>query len=393
MDFRLTPEQERLRQEACDFLTRELGTTHNTDPQPMPPGYMPARGFERQLGEKGWLALGWPVEYGGSGRPVIEQFIVEEEVGLHGGPASDAIARVIVAPILLAAGNDDQKRRYLPRLARGEITFCLGYTEPESGSDLASLHTSAVREGDDYVVNGRKIFTSGADSSEYCWLAARTDSANPKHAGVSVFIVPMDSPGVEVRPLVNLLDKRWFNEVVFENVRVPVSERVGAENGGWQVLTSALGVERITIYRPFVHWRTLLGLSRWARKSANGRRPWDEAVNRQRLAQLRIAFEVARLLLARAIQMHGQGADYRAQAAMVKLFNTEWAQQLYQAGVEILGPYGYLTEQSPHVPWDGAISHGYLSAVQETIGAGTSEVQREIIALRGLGLPRGMSRP
>ncbi len=389
MDFRLTPEQERLRQEACDFLTRELGTTHNTDPQPLPPGYMPARDFERQLGEKGWLALGWPVEYGGGGRPVIEQFIVEEEVGLHGGPASDAIARVIVAPILLAAGNDDQKRRYLPRLARGEITFCLGYTEPESGSDLASLHTSAVREGDDYVVNGRKIFTSGADSSEYCWLAARTDSTNPKHAGVSVFIVPMDSPGVEVRPLINLLDKSWFNEVVFENVRVPVSERVGAENGGWQVLTSALGVERITIYRPFVHWRTLLGLSRWARKSANGRRPWDEDVNRQRLAQLRIEFEVARLLLARAIQMHGQGADYRAQAAMVKLFNTEWAQQLYQAGVEILGPYGYLTEQSPHVPWDGAISHGYLSAVQETIGAGTSEVQREIIALRGLGLPRG----
>ena len=389
MDFRLTPEQERLRQEACDFLTRELGTTHNTDPQPLPPGYMPARDFERQLGEKGWLALGWPVEYGGGGRPVIEQFIVEEEVGLHGGPASDAIARVIVAPILLAAGNDDQKRRYLPRLARGEITFCLGYTEPESGSDLASLHTSAVREGDDYVVNGRKIFTSGADSSEYCWLAARTDSANPKHAGVSVFIVPMDSPGVEVRPLINLLDKSWFNEVVFENVRVPVSERVGAENGGWQVLTSALGVERITIYRPFVHWRTLLGLSRWARKSANGRRPWDEDVNRQRLAQLRIAFEVARLLLARAIQMHGQGTDYRAQAAMVKLFNTEWAQQLYEAGVEILGPYGYLTEQSPHVPWDGAISHGYLSAVQETIGAGTSEVQREIIALRGLGLPRG----
>jgi len=389
VDFRLTPEQERLRQEACDFLTRELGTTHNTDPQPLPPGYMPARDFERQLGEKGWLALGWPVEYGGGGRPVIEQFIVEEEVGLHGGPASDAIARVIVAPILLAAGNDDQKRRYLPRLARGEITFCLGYTEPESGSDLASLHTSAVREGDDYVVNGRKIFTSGADSSEYCWLAARTDSANPKHAGVSVFIVPMDSPGVEVRPLINLLDKSWFNEVVFENVRVPVSERVGAENGGWRVLTSALGVERITIYRPFVHWRTLLGLSRWTRKSANGRRPWDEDVNRQRLAQLRIEFEVARLLLARAIQMHGQGADYRAQAAMVKLFNTEWAQQLYQAGVEILGPYGYLTEQSPHVPWDGAISHGYLSAVQETIGAGTSEVQREIIALRGLGLPRG----
>jgi alkylation response protein AidB-like acyl-CoA dehydrogenase len=389
VDFRLTPEQERLRQEVCDVLTRELGASHNTDPQPVPPGYLPARDFERKLGERGWLALGWPAEYGGGGRPVIEQFIVEEEVGLHGGPAGDALTRDIIAPMLVAAGNEDQKRRYLPVLARGEATICLGYTEPESGSDLASLQTRAVREGDDYVINGRKVFTSGAADSEYCWLAARTDAENPKHAGISVFIVPMDSPGVEVRPLINLLGKGWFNEVAFENVRVPVSERVGAENGGWAVLTSALGVERITIYRPFLHWRALVGLARWARTPINGRRPWDEVTVRQKLAQLRIEFEIARLFLARAVEMHSRGSDYRALAAMVKLFNTEWAQRLYQAGVEMMGLYGHLTERSPHVPWEGAISHGYLSAVQETIGGGTSEVQREIIALRGLGLPRG----
>ncbi len=389
MDFRLTAEQERLRQEVCHFLTEELGAGHDSDPAPVPPGYMPARDFERKLGEKGWLALGWPVEYGGGGRPIIEQFIVEEEIGLHGGPASDALTRDIIAPMLVAAGNEDQKRRYLPRLARGEATICLGYTEPESGSDLASLQTHAVREGDDYVINGRKVFTSGAADSEYCWLAARTETDNPKHAGISVFIVPMDSPGVEVRPLINLLDKSWFNEVVFENVRVPVSERVGAENGGWAVLTSALGVERITIYRPFLHWRTLVGLTRWARTGANGRRPWDEDSVRQRLAQLRIEFEVARLFLARAIEMHSRGADYRAQAAAVKLCNTEWAQRLYETGVDMMGLYGGLAEGSSHVPWEGAISHGYLSAVQETIGGGTSEVQREIIALRGLGLPRG----
>ena len=213
MDFRLSATEEELRGEVCEFLTRELGTTHNSDPAPMPPGYMPARDFELKLGAKGWLALSWPVEYGGGGRPVQEQFIVEEEVALHGGPASDAIARVIVAPIMQAAGSEDQKKRYLPQLARGEITFCLGYTEPESGSDLASLQTRAVREGDDYVINGRKVFTSGASSSEYCWLAARTESDSPKHAGITVFIVPMDSPGVEVRPLVNLLDETWFNEV------------------------------------------------------------------------------------------------------------------------------------------------------------------------------------
>ncbi len=397
MNFCFSETEERLRREVCDWLQRELGSDHTSDPVPMPPGYMPARDFERKLGERGWLALSWPVEYGGDGRPVIEQFIVEEEVALHGGPASDAIARVIVAPILMASGNEEQKRRYLPRLARGEITFCLGYTEPESGSDLASLQTRAVREGDDYVINGRKVFTSGAESSEYCWLAARTHPDTPKHAGLSVFIVPMDSPGVEVRPLVNMLDETWFNEVVFENVRVPVAERVGAENQGWGVLTSALGVERITIYRPFIHLRALWALVRYACTPRDGDsllrqaqdRPWDDPHTRQRLAQLRCDFEVARLLLYRAVQMHSRGEEFRAQAAMVKLFNTELVQRLYQTGVELLGAYGALRDGEPRAPWRGAIAHEYVSAVQETIGAGTSEVQREIIALRGLALPRG----
>jgi alkylation response protein AidB-like acyl-CoA dehydrogenase len=388
MNFRLEPHEERLRTEVCEFLTADLHTAHDSDPAPMPPGYMPAREFELKLGAKGWLGLSWPVEYGGGGRPVSEQFIVEEEIALHGGPASDAIARIIVAPIMLAAGSEAQKREYLPRLARGEITFCLGYTEPESGSDLASLETRAVREGDDYVINGRKLYTSGAESSEYCWLAARTGSDNTKHAGISVFIVPMDSPGVEVRPLINLLDENWFNVVSFENVRVPVPDRVGPENEGWAVLTSALGVERITIYRPFLHLRALLALVRRARASANGEAKWDEPTVRHWLAQLSIDFEVARLLLHRAVQMHSTGADYRAQAAMCKVFNTELAQRIYVAGISVLGPYGYLLD-SQLAPWDGAIAHGLLSSVQDTIGAGTSEVQREIIALRGLGLPRG----
>jgi alkylation response protein AidB-like acyl-CoA dehydrogenase len=388
MDFRLQPHEERLRTEVCEFLTAELGNGHDSDPVPVPPGYMPAREFELKLGAKGWLGLSWPLEYGGGGRPVSEQFIVEQEIALHGGPASDAIARIIVAPIMLAAGSEAQKREYLPRLARGEITFCLGYTEPESGSDLASLATRAVREGDDYVINGRKLYTSGAESSEYCWLAARTDSDSTKHAGISVFIVPMDSPGIEVRPLINLLDEAWFNEVSFENVRVPVPERVGQENAGWQVLTSALGVERITIYRPFLHWRVLLALIRKARASANGDAKWEESTVRQALAQLSIDFEIARLLLQRAVQVHSEGVDYRAQAAMCKLFNTELAQRIYVAGLSVLGAYGYLLD-SHFAPWDGAIAHGLLSSIQDTIGAGTSEVQREIIALRGLGLPRG----
>ena len=176
MDFRLAEPEERLRREVCDWLTAELGTTHDSDPAPMPPGYMPDRAFELKLGAKGWAGISWPVEYGGGGRPIREQFLVEKELALHGGNASDALTRCIIAPMIIAAASEDQKQRYLPGMARGEITACLGYSEPESGSDFASLQTRAVRDGDDYVINGRKVWTSGAESSEYCWLAARTDS-------------------------------------------------------------------------------------------------------------------------------------------------------------------------------------------------------------------------
>jgi 3-oxocholest-4-en-26-oyl-CoA dehydrogenase alpha subunit len=389
MEFRLQPHEERLRTEVCEFLTAELGTRHDSDPAPMPPGYMPDRQFELTMGETGWLAISWPPEYGGRGRPIREQFIVEKEVALHGGNASDALTRCIIAPMVMAAANEDQKQRYLPGMARGAITACLGYSEPGAGSDFASLQTRAVRDGDDYIINGRKIWTSGAESSEYCWLAARTDGEGTKHGGISVFMAPMNAPGVEVRPIVNLLDKAWFNEVVFEDVRVSAADRIGAENDGWRVLTSALGLERITVYRAYVHWRTLVGMVRWATQHGNGISLWDNRVWRSRIGRLRTEYEVAELLLWRAIQLHEQGVDYRAQAAMVKLFNTEFAQRLYDAAVEMMGPYGLLSEDSPLAPFSGATSHNFLSAAQDTIGAGTSEVQRDIIAQRGLGLPRG----
>ncbi len=382
MDFRPTPDEVRLRRDVCEFLAGELGASHSSDPAPMPPGYMPAREFELKLGARGWLARSWPTEYGGGGRPVAEQFLIEEEIALHGGPASDAASRCSVAPLILEAGNESQKKRYLPPIARGEVAICLGYTEPESGSDFASMKTVAVRDGDDYVINGRKIYTSGAESSEYCWLAVRTDAGSPKHAGISVLMLPMDAPGVEVRPLANLLGMSGFNEVTFDNVRVPVSELFGRENDGWAVLTSALGVERITAYRAAIHWRALVALNRWAKERAG-------AAQRRQLAQLRIEYEIARLLLQSAVQMHSDGVDYRARAAAVKLANTEFSQHLYQTGVALLGAYGALCGGDRRAPWEGAIAHAYLSVVQDTIGGGTSEVQREIVARRGLGLPRG----
>jgi alkylation response protein AidB-like acyl-CoA dehydrogenase len=290
--------------------------------------------------------------------------------------------------MIIASANEDQKRRYLPGMAHGAITACLGYSEPGAGSDFASLQTRAVRDGDDYIINGRKIWTSGAESSEYCWLAARTDGEGTKHGGISVFMVPMNAPGVEVRPIVNLLDKAWFNEVIFEDVRVSATDRIGAENEGWRVLTSALGLERITVYRAYVHWRTLVGMVRWAQNAGDPGSRRDDPIWQSTIGKLRTEYEVAELLLWRAIQLHEQGVDYRAEAAMVKLVNTAFAQRLYEAAVALMGPYGLLREDSALAPFSGATSHNFLSAVQDTIGAGTSEVQREIIALRGLALPR-----
>jgi len=386
MDFRLSPQQQALRDEVCRFLTETLGADHDSDPVPLPPGYLHHKEFETRLGQRGWLSLHWPPQYGGGGRPAFDQFLVEEEIGLHGGPASDALGRVIAAPIILAFGSEEQKREFLPPMARGELSWCLGYTEPEAGSDLAAAQTLARPEGDFYVVSGRKLYTSGAESADFCLLVARTDPAAPKHAGISLLAVPMEASGVTVRPLYNLLGLHWFNEVTFDQVRVPRRYRIGPENGGWGVLNSALGVERITVYRCFLHWRLLRGLLRWAREHDLGP---QRALARQRLAELAIACEVARLLLYRAVLMHDRGLDYRPQAAMVKLFNSELAQRLYDLAVSLLGPYGALREGSARAPWQGAVAHGYLSAAQETIGAGTSEVQRDIIARRGLGLPRG----
>ena len=293
--------------------------------------------------------------------------------------------------MIIAAANDDQKRRYLPGMARGAITACLGYSEPGSGSDFASLQTKAVRDGDDYVINGRKIWTSGAESSEYCWLAARSDSDGTKHGGISVFMVPMDAPGVEVRPIVNLLDKHWFNEVRVRG-RARLRRRPRRRR--------RRGLARTHLRpRPRAHHRLprvrALAHARWARSAgrsehdATARRPWDDAGVRRALGQLRTEYEIAELLLQNAIQMHERGVDYRAQAAMVKLFNTEFAQRLYETTVDLMGLYGALMEDDSHAPYAGATAHNFLSAVQDTIGAGTSEVQREIIAQRGLGLPKG----
>jgi alkylation response protein AidB-like acyl-CoA dehydrogenase len=388
MDFSFSEAEEELRQRVRRFLAEE-GFAGDA-PHPIPPSYMPGGEFERKAGATGWLALSWPVEYGGGGRSAMEQAVVDEELAYCGYPGAASIGRAIVAPAIMAFGSEEQKREFVPRLARGEISFCLGYSEPESGSDLVSLRTRAVLDGDEYVINGRKVWTSGADKSNYCWLLAQTDTEAPKHRGLSLFIVPMDSPGVEVRPLTNLLEVDWFTEVTFDDVRVPRTALVGQENRGWYQVASALEIERLALYPAREHYRVFEALVRHARQTRRGgRRLGDDTRVRQRLAQLAIDFEVARLLSYRVVWMRGRGDELTYEASMLKLFNTELTQRLYSVAMEIVGAYGGLLPDSRRAPLSGVVGFGYLDAVQGTIGAGTSEIQRDVIAGRGLGLPRG----
>jgi alkylation response protein AidB-like acyl-CoA dehydrogenase len=391
MDFRFSQEQERLRREVREFLERELPGWADGAPDGLAalvPGYMYFPEFEQKLGARGWLGLSWPKEYGGGGLTAIDQLVVDEELAAYGAPGSENIGRTIVAPSILTFGDDEQKRRYIPPLARGEISFCLGYTEPESGSDLAGLQTRAIAQGDDFVINGRKLYTSAADRTTHCWLLARTDPEAPQHRGLSAFVVPMDSPGVTVSRLTNLVDTDWFNEVLFEDVRVPRENLVGQKNRGWYQIASALDVERLALYPYLTHYRVFRALLRYATHTA-GHLPGQRARLRQKLAQMAIEFQVARFLTYRAVWLRSLGhrrPDW--EAAQVKLFNSEMAQRLYQVAVEIVGLHAQLRGDSARAVLSGVVAQGYLSTVQDTIGAGTSEVQRNIIAARGLSLPR-----
>jgi alkylation response protein AidB-like acyl-CoA dehydrogenase len=389
MDFRFSEAQERLRGEVRQFLEQELPGWADGAPDGLAalvPGYLYYPEFERKLGARGWLGLSWPVEYGGAGLTPIDQLVVDEELAAYGAPGSENIGRTIVAPSILAFGNEEQKRRYLPALARGDISFCLGYTEPEAGSDLVSLQTRAVAHGDDFIINGRKLYMSAAAWTTHCWLLARTDAEAPQHRGLSAFVVPMDSPGVMVSQLTNLLDTEWFNEVLFEDVRVPRENLVGQENRGWYQVAAALDVERLALYPYLTHYRVFRALLRYAAEAyqTTGRR----VRLRHKLAQLAIEFEVARLLTYQAVWLRSQGHRPDWQAARVKLFNSEMAQRLYQVAVELVGLHAQLRGDSARAVLSGVVAQGYLSTVQETVGAGTSEIQRNIIAGRGLGLPR-----
>ena len=394
MDIKFTQQEEDFRQEIRDFLRETLpgdwdplGRTGESAEEQ----HSFTRQMTRTLADKGWLTLAWPEEYGGQGRSIMEQVIYNEEMSYKNVPGTELGTGAIswVGPVLMIAGTEDQKSEHLPPIARGERLWCTLYSEPGSGSDLASLQTSATRDGDDYVINGQKIWTSSAHVADWGWLAARTNPDAPKHRGISIFMLDMKSPGVSVRPIENMAGGRDFNEVYFDDVRVPSGNLVGQEDRGWYTLAVALDFERSGVGYSAGARRTLDALVQYAIQTERNGEPLSKNQNvRRKLAQRFTETEVSRWLSYKVAWMQSQGMVPNAEASMSKMYGTELTQRVARTGMEILGMAGLISQGSRWAPLEGHIQQLYLSSVSSTIAAGTSEIQRNIVAQRGLGLPR-----
>ncbi len=382
MEFKFTEAQEKLRKELREFceeprtqeILKELeekGDLYN------------AHSWElyKKMVEKGWLGMQWPKEYGGHGLSFDETAIFSEATAYYRIPMMGYALTSILGNALIHFGSEEQKKEYVPRMAAGEILFCLLYSEANAGSDLASMQTRAVEDEGDYVINGTKIFTSLGHISHYGFIAARTDPDVPKHKGISLFIVPMDAPGISINPMLTMGEGR-VNEIAFEDVRVPQNNMVGEKNKGWRLLNKALAVERSGLGFVAGAQRGFEDILNYVREKGLGKDP----VIRQKLARLATEIEVAHLLAWRVVSLQSKGLVPDSEASMSKLYGTELIQRVANTGMEITGLSGLLKGNSKWAPLEGKMESAYRSSRFVTIAAGTSEIMRLIISFRGLGL-------
>jgi alkylation response protein AidB-like acyl-CoA dehydrogenase len=396
MEFRFTPEEENFRGEIREFLRAELppdwGQTGGVGGlgEGGEARWEFLRQFQKKLAARGWLTLGWPAEHGGLGASHMMQVIYNEEMSYHRAPTQLGVGPDRVGPTIILYGSEEQKRQHLPAIAGAGSVWCQGFSEPGAGSDLASLQTRAVADGDYFVIDGQKIWTSLAHKADWCILLARTDHDAPKHKGISYFLLDMKTAGLEVRPLYDLTNRHTFNELFFENVRVPRDSLVGELNRGWYIAAATLDFERSGINRVVAGIRIHEELVEYAAQAPhNGSRIIDNGGVRHKLAELAIEFQAGRLLSYRVASMQARGQIPNAEASMSKLYGSELQQRLAGAGMEILGMSGQLAPGSRWTPMAGRLEQYYLFASALTVAAGTSEIMRGIIAGRGLGLPRG----
>ncbi|MGZ4676386.1 MAG: acyl-CoA dehydrogenase family protein [Acidimicrobiia bacterium] len=384
----LTPELESLRDELRTYYAQLL-TPEVEDELSHSEGVGPvARRIWKQMAGDGWAGIGWPEEYGGQGRSQIEQFIFFDESMRAGAPVP-MLTINSVAPTIMRYGSQEQKDFFLPKILEGEIHFCIGYTEPDSGTDLASLRTRAERDGDEYVINGQKIFTSLATDADYVWLAVRTDPDVKKHKGISIIIVPTDTPGFKCEPISNMGGFNT-NATFYEDVRVPVTNLVGEENQGWHLITNQLNHERVTLCASGIVERQLEDVIQWAKltKLADGRRVIDQEWVQLNLARVHARLDYLRLANWKIADgaTRGESLDPAA-ASAIKVFGTEFYLEAFRLLMEILGPVAAVKGSSPESVIRGRLEARTRSMYILTFGGGTNEMQRDLIAIFGLGMP------
>lgn len=388
MEIGYTPEQEALRQELRTYYERLL------DPQTVEElshakGIGPAvRRVWKQMCADGWAGIGWPKEWGGQGRSAIEQFIFFDESMRAGAPVPMLTINT-VGPTIMNFGTQEQREMFVPGILSGDIHFCIGYSEPGAGTDLAALKTRAVRDGEEYVINGAKMWTSLAADADYCWLAVRTNPEAKKHKGISIIIVPMDTPGITMQPL-HLMGDHDINQVFYDDVRVPAKYLVGGENEGWGLITNQLNHERVTLCASGVVERALTEVVEWAKATPlpGGGRVIDQDWVQLNLARVHAKLEFLRLINWKVAWTATQGHLNAADASSVKVFGTEFNMEAFRLLFEVLGPPAYLKRDAPGAVLRSRLEALYRGQLILTFGGGTNEVQRDLISMFGLGFPR-----
>ena len=390
MDFEFSNEELSFRNELSAWLKDELANRPQEGGNDAEAEWAFGLEMRKKLADKGWLTMAWPEEYGGQGVSHMMQVVFAEEMSYTRAPGRDVFGTRMMAPTLMIHGTEEQKREFLPPVSKGEVQWCQGYSEPESGSDLASLQTRAVEDGDDFIINGTKIWTSSAHRADHIMVLTRTDPDAPKHRGISFLLCDMNTPGLTVNAIINVAGDHGFNMVTFDNVRVPKKNLVGEQNRGWYVGATLLDFERSGVDYSAGGRRVLEELITYAKDNdQNGSLIASNAIMRNRLADLAIEVDVSRLISYNIAWMQGEGLVPNKESSMGKIVGTELQQHLSETGMQMLGLHGQLEPGSKYAPMQGRIEHMHLTNVSETIQAGTSEIQRNIIATRGLGLPRG----
>ena len=389
MHLGYTPQQEQLRKQLrayfAELMTPSLRAALTADEGEYGDGTA-YRQVVRQLGRDGWLALGWPVEHGGRGRSRLDQLIFADEAAMAGVPVP-FLTLSTIGPTIMRHGTPRQRAELLPRIAAGEVHFSIGYSEPGAGTDLAALRTRAVRDGEEFVINGQKMWTSLIQYADYVWLACRTDPEAQRHHGLSILIVPTDAPGFSWTP-VRTMAGPTTSATYYEDVRVPSSALVGAEHQGWRLITDQLNHERVALTSAAPLVRALREVAAWAAETRlpDGRRVADQQWVRLHLARVHAKTEVLKLLNWR-VATDSDGPPSPARASASKVFGTEFAIEAYRLLMEVLGPAATVRAGSPGALLAGRIERMHRSSLILTFGGGTNEVQRDIIAAAALGLP------